>query len=66
MNTNRSEFLPLKQTAFQLGVPARWLKSEAEAHRVPCLRAGRRLLFKPDQVSASLARRTMESEVAHV
>jgi hypothetical protein len=65
MNDTRSEFVPLKQTAFRVGVPASWLKSEALARRIPCLHVGRRLLFKPDQVAAELSRRAnAASEVA--
>lgn len=52
--TTRETFEPLQVAAMKLGVPAAWLKSEAEAARVPCLRAGRRLLFNVEQVERAL------------
>ena len=36
------------------GLSMDWLKSEAEAGRVPCFRAGRRLLFDPEAVERAL------------
>ena len=50
-------FLPLHQAANRLGVPAAWLRNEADAGRVPCLRAGRRVLFNPDTIEAVLLER---------
>ena len=35
----------LHQTCRALGLPADWLREEALAGRIPCLRAGDRLLF---------------------
>ena len=57
-------FLPLRQTAVRLGVPAAWLRAEANAGRVPCLRAGRRLLLNPEAVEAALLARAKEKAVA--
>ncbi len=37
-------FIPIRQAAFELGVPVAWLKREAEHNRVPAVRAGRRWL----------------------
>ncbi len=37
--------LPLGIVALPLGVPRSWLRDEAEAGRVPCLKAGKRILF---------------------
>lgn len=34
----------------RLRVPAKWLRAEADAGRIPHLRAGRVLLFDPDTV----------------
>jgi hypothetical protein len=50
---------------------AKWLKGEAIAGRLPCLRVGRRLLFNPIAVEAALALRAANvtvdgGEVAHV
>ncbi len=47
-------FEPLDVAASRLGVPASWLKSEAIAQRVPCLRVKRRLLFNVEQVELAL------------
>jgi excisionase family DNA binding protein len=40
-----------------LGVPEAWLKREAREGRVPCLRAGRRLLFDVSAVEQALSER---------
>lgn len=40
-----------------LRVSAGWLKSEATAGRIPCLKAGKQLLFNPAAVEAALASR---------
>lgn len=45
---------------FRLSVS--WLKAEAEAGRIPCLRAGRRLLFDADAVEAALLRRAAQGD----
>ncbi len=55
MDTQQREtFEPLSVAAPQLGVPASWLKSEAEAGMLPALRVGKRLLFNVDQVERAL------------
>lgn len=53
-------FLPLRRAAARLGVPIAWLKSEAAAGRVPCLRVGRRLLLNCDAVERALLERSMQ------
>ena len=40
--------------ARRLRVPARWLRAEAEAGRVPCLKADNALLFDPETVERVL------------
>jgi hypothetical protein len=48
-----------------LRIPAPWLRGEALAGRIPCLRIGRRLLFNPEAVERALAERAASSrEVA--
>ena len=47
----------LHPLARKLGLPPGWLKAEALAGRIPCLKAGRRLLFNPSAVEASLSAR---------
>ena len=40
-----------------LRVPVKWLAGEADAGRVPCIRAGKTFLFDPDAVEAVLLKR---------
>jgi hypothetical protein len=54
-------FLPLRRAAVRLGVPAAWLRAEADAGRVPCLRVGRRLLVSPQAVERVLLDRAQRS-----
>lgn len=65
----QQELMNLCRTARLLGVPAKWLREEAEAGRVPCLRAGTRMLFNPLAVQQMLAERAAQfdgrREVAH-
>ena len=42
------------------GLTTSWLKAEAEAGRIPCLRAGRRLLFDPLAVDQALLARARD------
>lgn len=44
----------------RFGLSAAWLKSEAEAGRIPCLKAGRRMLFDADAVEAVLIQRAVQ------
>jgi hypothetical protein len=61
------QLVPIRIAARWLRVPVGWLQAEAEAGRVPCLRAGNRFLCDPDAVEAALlerARRPVGQEVA--
>jgi len=40
-----SELLTLGRMARRLGVTQQWLRAQADAGRVPCLKAGNRYLF---------------------
>ena len=51
------DVLSLARMARRLGVTCTWLRSEADAGRVPSLRAGNRYLFSPQAVEAVLAAR---------
>ena len=53
----RVRLLSLGVAAARLGVPATWLRSEAQAGRLPHLKAGARFLFDLDAVEAELLRR---------
>lgn len=55
-----NDLLSLSGLARHLQLPSEWLRSEALAGRLPCLRAGRRLLFNADAVRRALLRRASE------
>jgi hypothetical protein len=61
VTSTNAEFVPLHQAAMRLGVPIAWLKAEADAGRVPHLRAGRRLLFKLALVGEALTQRAADA-----
>jgi hypothetical protein len=46
--------------ARRLRVPARWLRAEADAGRVPCLKAENAILFDADEVERVLLRRARQ------
>jgi hypothetical protein len=50
-------FQPIRLVASRVGVPAAWLRAEAEAGRVPHLRAGRQILISLEQAEQTLLRR---------
>jgi len=54
------KLVPLGVMARLLHVPTKWLRAEAEAGRVPALRAGDRFVFRPDVVSPLVAERAAE------
>jgi hypothetical protein len=63
-----SEVLTLNRAAHRLGVSARWLKAEADAGRVPHLRAEKRYLFELSAASEAIASQILSKrpeEVAH-
>jgi hypothetical protein len=51
---DRGDLLPLRRMAARLGVPSKWLREQAEAGKIPGLRAGDRWLFVPDIASAAV------------
>jgi hypothetical protein len=62
------QLVPLRVAARWLRVPAAWLCAEAEAGRIPCLRAGAAILCDPGAVESALldrARRPCGQEVTH-
>ncbi len=60
MDTTLS-FCSVGYVADRLGVPSTWLRSEAEAGRVPVIRAGKRMLMDLDAVRVALVKRSVES-----
>jgi len=55
-------FIPIHTLSRRLGLPEAWLKNEAEAGRIPSLRASRRLMFNADEVERILTERTKIDE----
>ena len=49
--------ITLSQMARRVRVPVGWLRAEAEAGRVPCLLAGRAMLFNAQAVERVLSER---------
>jgi hypothetical protein len=60
--TQREPFVSLLAAANSLGVPAAWLKAEAQAARVPHLKVGRRILFNVARVERALLDRCEVAE----
>jgi hypothetical protein len=56
--------LPLNVVARQLRVPFRWLRAEAEASRIPALRAGKQFLCDAAAVEAALLERARQPAAA--
>ena len=50
-----TELLTLVRMARRIGVTQKWLQAEANAGRIPYLKAGNRLLFNPLAVQEALA-----------
>jgi hypothetical protein len=61
MSTTATTLLPLGLTARALAVPATWLRAEADAGRLPCLRAGKAYLFDVGLVERLLLERARQS-----
>ena len=57
MSRNQQTFIPIRRAAALLGVPVAWLRREAEAGRVPAVRAGTRWLVHLDRAQTVLTER---------
>ena len=55
------KLLPVTIIARRLHLPVNWLRDEAEAGRLPHLRAGRHILFHPETVEQLLADRAKQT-----
>lgn len=61
-----NDLIRLRKLASQVRLPPAWLKGEALAGRLPCLRVGRTFLFSLSAVEKALAERAAVSrEVKH-
>jgi hypothetical protein len=66
VETTQQELVTAHGLALELRpLSAAWLKAEAEAGRIPCLRAGRRLLFNVEAVKAVLLERAATEKAVH-
>lgn len=52
-----AKLLSVSQLSERTGLPAAWLRREADAGRLPCIRAGRRRMFNLATVLKALAER---------
>ncbi len=50
-----SDLLSLSRMARRIGVTQQWLRDQADAGKIPCLKAENRYLFNPVAVQDSLA-----------
>ena len=57
---NAERLVSLTNLARLLGVPAKWLREEATAGRIPHLKAGTRLLFNAAVVKRTLLKRATD------
>ena len=63
MKIIEKQLLKAGPTARKLGVPVSWLKAEAEADKIPHLKAGRVFLFNPDVVEQVLVERASKGGI---
>ena len=56
----KTRFLPLDALASALGLPRNWLRAQAEAGVIPCIRIGTRCLFDVESVRARIVELTKE------
>ena len=60
MNDTEHRVVPIGVMARIIHVPPKWLREEAEAGRIPALRAGDRFVFRPDVVTRIIAERAAQ------
>lgn len=65
-NDLKAALVSLPDMAERLGVPPRWLKEQAEAGRVPCLRVRRELMFHDATTEAAVLAMAGNSMSAHI
>lgn len=54
----KPKFVSVNVAAQQLGLPTAWLRAQAKAGRIPCVRAGRRILINLESVEKALLAKT--------
>ena len=60
IQTQQPRLLPTGPMARRLRVPVHWLRDEAEAGRVPSIKADRVFLFDPEAVESALVERARQ------
>lgn len=61
-NPSLSTLRMLAERFKRFGLPQAWLKAEALAGRLPCFKAGRKLLFDPEAVEKALLERAAKGK----
>ena len=56
-----NDLLSLGRMARRLGVTQQWLRDQADAGNIPCLKAGNRYLFNPVAVQEALAAKAAQT-----
>lgn len=56
------KLLSLHELSERTGLPVAWLKREADAGRLPCVRAGRRMFFDAEAVRQVLVDRQRDAQ----
>jgi hypothetical protein len=64
MSAQTSQLVPIRLVARWLRVPVRWLRAEADAGRIPCLRADNQFLCDLEAVEAVLLERARQPSPA--
>ena len=64
-DTHKVQALKLARMARRLGVEVAWLRAEAEAGRIPHVRAGRGMLFDPETVEQVISDHLRAAAAAH-
>jgi hypothetical protein len=62
MENTHAYLILIGPMARRLHVTTAWLRAEADAGRVPCLKAGSRYLFSPEAVMRVLAERAAQPQ----
>ena len=61
---NTDQLVSLRGLSRELKIALGWLRDEADAGRIPCLRAGRKRLFNVEAVRQALLRRAAGEDSA--
>jgi len=62
MHATTNQLVPIALIARQLRVPVKWLRAQADAGRIPHIRAGNQILAQFDGVHSALLARVSKSQ----